>query len=96
MDIITLDDKIEIKERYLKSAKPGEEVLDRSEMERHQFKGIKMAEFKESIESSTNYKSLDIFELLLRISKSDNISEEIKKEALKRVEEAQINEGRYS
>ena len=96
VDIITLDDKIEIKERYLKSAKPGEEVLDRSEMERHQFKGIKMAEFKESIEASTNYKSLDIFELLLRISKSDNISEEIKKEALKRVEEAQINEGRYS
>lgn len=65
-------------------------------MERHQFKGIKMAEFKESIEASANYKSLDIFDLLLRISKSENISEEVKSEALKRVEEAQINEVRYS
>lgn len=96
VDIISLDEDIHIEERYLKSAKPGEEVLDRSEMERHQFKGIKMAEFKESIEASANYKSLDIFDLLLRISKSENISEEVKSEALKRVEEAQIDEVRYS
>lgn len=96
VDIISLCEDIHIEERYLKSAKPGEEVLDRSEMERHQFKGIKMAEFKESIEASANYKSLDIFDLLLRISKSENISEEVKSEALKRVEEAQINEVRYS
>ena len=96
VDIINLGEDIHIEERYLKSAKPGEEVLDRSEMERHQFKGIKMAEFKESIEASANYKSLDIFDLLLRISKSENISEEVKSEALKRVEEAQINEVRYS
>lgn len=96
VDIISLDEDIHIEERYLKSAKSGEEVLDRSEMERHQFKGIKMAEFKESIEASANYKSLDIFDLLLRISKSENISEEVKSEALKRVEEAQINEVRYS
>lgn len=96
VDIINLGEEIKIEERYLKSAKPGEEVLDRSEMERHQFKGIKMAEFKESIEASANYKSLDIFDLLLRISKSENISEEVKNEALKRVEEAQINEVNYS
>ena len=96
VDIISLGKNIHIEERYLKSAKPGEEVLDRSEMERHQFKGIKMAEFKESIEASANYKSLDIFDLLLRISKSENISEEVKSEALKRVEEAQIDEVRYS
>ena len=96
VDIINLGEEIKIEERYLKSAKPGEEVLDRSEMERHQFKGIKMAEFKESIEASANYKSLDIFDLLLRISKSENISEEVKSEALMRVEEAQINEVNYS
>ena len=60
-------------------------------MERHQFKGIKLAEFKESIDATSNYKSLDIFELLLKISKSENISEDVKKEALTRIEEAQIN-----
>lgn len=91
VNIITLDDHIKIEDRFLKCAKPGKEVLDRSEMERHQFKGIKLAEFKESIDATTNYKSLDIFDLLLNISKSENISEEVKKEALKRVEAAQID-----
>ena len=91
VNIISLADDIKIEDRFLKCAKPGEEVLDRSEMERHQFKGIKLAEFKESIDATTNYNSLDIFDLLLKISKSENISEEVKKEALKRVEEAQIN-----
>ena len=91
VNIISLADEIKIEDRFLKCAKPGEEVLDRSEMERHQFKGIKLAEFKESIDATTNYNSLDIFDLLLKISKSENISEEVKKEALKRVEEAQIN-----
>lgn len=96
VNIITLEDEIKIEDRFLKCAKQGEEVLDRSEMERHQFKGIKLAEFKESIDATSNYKSLDIFELLLKISKSENISEDVKKEALKRVEEAQINGVRYS
>ncbi|OLR64195.1 metallophosphoesterase family protein [Peptoniphilus porci] len=96
VNIITLNDKIKIEDRFLKCAKPGDEVLDRSEMERHQFKGIKLAEFKESIDSTSNYKSLDIFDLLLKISKSENISEEVKKEALKRFEEAQINGVSYS
>lgn len=96
VNIITLDDEIKIEDRFLKCAKSGEEVLDRSEMERHQFKGIKLAEFKESIDATSNYKSLDIFELLLKISKSENISEDVKKEALRRVEEAQINGVRYS
>ena len=91
VNIISLADEIKIEDRFLKCAKPGEEVLDRSEMERHKFKGIKLAEFKESIDATTNYNSLDIFDLLLKISKSENISEEVKKEALKRVEEAQIN-----
>lgn len=96
VNIITLEDEIKIEDRFLKCAKQGEEVLDRSEMERHQFKGIKLAEFKESIDATSNYKSLDIFELLLKISKSENISEDVKKEALRRVEEAQINGVRYS
>lgn len=95
VNIITLADEIKIEDRFLKCAKPGEEVLDRSEMERHQFKGIKLAEFKECIDATTNYNSLDIFDLLLKISKSENISEEVKKEALKRVEEAQINGASY-
>ena len=91
VNIISLADEIKIEDRFLKCAKPGEEVLDRSEMERHKFKGIKLAEFKESIDATTNYNSLDIFDLLLKISKSEKISEDVKKEALKRVEEAQIN-----
>jgi len=95
VNIVTLDDNIKIEDRFLKSAKPGEEVLDRSEMERHQFKGIKMAEFKESLDSTSKFNSLDIFNLLLEISKSENISKEVKEESLKRVEKAQIEGADY-
>lgn len=95
VNIITLDDEIKIEDRYLKCAKPGEEVLDRTEMERHQFKGIKMAEFKESLDATSNFNSMDIFNLLLKISESENISDEVKKESLKRVEKAQIDGADY-
>lgn len=92
VNIIELtDDGITVEDYYLKSAKPGNEVMDRSEMERHKFKGIKMAEFKEIIDSSVDFKNMDIFELLLKISKDNNIEDKVKNEALKRVQEAQID-----
>lgn len=92
VNIIELtDNRISVKDYYLKSAKPGDEVMDRSEMERHKFKGIKMAEFKEIIDSSVDFKNMDIFELLLKISKDNNIEDKVKNEALKRIQEAQID-----
>lgn len=89
--IIELNNSINIREVYLNSAKPGEEVLDRSEMERHKFKGIKFNEFKEIIDSSSDLNNLDIMSILLDISDNENISEEVREEARKRIEKVQID-----
>lgn len=94
--IIELTDKIKLKEIYLKSALPGEEVLDRSEMERHKFKGIKINEFKEIIDSSVNLKDTDIFSLLTKIGENDSIGRDVIEEALKRVEQIQISGAKYT
>lgn len=92
VNIIELtNDTVEVLDYYLKTARSGSEIMDRSEIERHKFKGIKIAEFKEIIDSSINLKNLDIFELLLKISRDNNINEDVKKEALKRIEQAQID-----
>lgn len=93
--LIDLEDKITIEEIYLKSALPGELVLDRSEMERHKFKRSKMYEFKEIIDTTSDLSSLDIFNLLIQISKNESIPENVRNEAIKRVEEIQLREAEY-
>lgn len=86
-----LSDHIEIKEIYLKSAPVGNEVLDRSEIEKHQFKGIKINEFKELIDSSVNLNNMDIYSLLNIIASNEEISSDVIDEALKRIEQVQID-----
>ncbi len=89
--IMDLSDHIEIKEIYLKSAPVGNEVLDRSEIEKHQFKGIKINEFKELIDSSVNLNNMDIYSLLNIIASNEEISSDVIDEALKRIEQVQID-----
>lgn len=90
--IIDLKEGISVKEVYLKSALPGEDVLDRSEMERHKFKSYKINEFREIIEGSSNFNRVDIYELLMEISINENLPENIREEAIRRVEKIQIDE----
>ena len=96
VNIIELSDEIKIKDVYLKTAKPGNEVLDRSEMERHKFKGMKINEFKEIIDSSVSLNNTDIFSLLNSIAKMDSIGAYVINEAFKRVEKAQMSGAKYT
>ncbi|MBP2025506.1 metallophosphoesterase family protein [Peptoniphilus stercorisuis] len=93
--LIDLKDEISIKEIYLKSALPGELVLDRNEMERHKFKRSKIYEFKEIIDTTSDLGSLDIFNLLVQISKNESIPEDVRDEAIKRVQDIQLREAEY-
>ncbi|MDO5714993.1 MAG: metallophosphoesterase [Tissierellia bacterium] len=95
IDIIELSDTISIREVPLQSARPGTEVLDRSEIERHKFKGMKIHEFKEIIDSSSNLNELDIFSLLQKIAENEQIPQKVRDEALHRVEKAQIEGANY-
>lgn len=96
VNIIELSDEIKVKDVYLKTAKPGNEVLDRSEMERHKFKGMKINEFKEIIDSSVSLNNTDIFSLLNSIAKMDSIGADVINEAFKRVEKAQMSGAKYT
>ena len=81
-----------ITERYLKSARPGSEILDRTEIEMHKFKRRELAEFKESIDRTGNYDRINFFDLLADISANEKLDPAIKEEAMARI--AQVQERR--
>lgn len=88
--IIDLNDDIKIKDIYLKSALSGELVLDRDEIEKNVYKRERLYEFKQTIDSALNFEKIDINDLLIEVSKSEGLSEEVKFEALKRIAMVQI------
>ena len=94
--ILELTDEINVREINLKTALPAEEVLDRSEIEHHKFKTQQFNDFKSTIESSSNLRSFDVFDILVDIAKNENISKEVRDEAIRRVESKQIEGADYN
>lgn len=88
--IINLDKKIEIELIPLKSALPGEKVLDRKEIETFIYKSEKLSQFKQSVDNTANFQKLDVNEILLELSQSEGVSNEVKEEALKRIAISQM------
>ncbi len=91
--VILLDinkENLDIEEIYLKSAKNGEDILDREKVELNKYREEKMYEFKQSIESSVNFKKLDVNDILVEIAFTENIDENVKEEALRRITLSQI------
>ena len=92
MLIIDLSDKISIEMMELKSAKPGNEVLDRSEIERSSFRGERIIEFKQTIDSAINFDKMDINDLLLEVTLAENLPDRVKEEAIKRIAQIQMKD----
>lgn len=87
---IELKDSINIKLIPLKTAQKGEEVLDRKEIENHIFKSERLFDFKQSIDAAINFDKLEINEILMEVSNAENVSDAVKREALKRISNAQM------
>jgi len=87
--LLDLEKGIKIKEVYLKSALPGEEVLDRSKVESMAFRERKLSEFIQSVNSTGNYETFDINRIVELISRQQNLKDEVILEALKRIGQAQ-------
>jgi DNA repair exonuclease SbcCD nuclease subunit len=83
--VLTLNDKIDIEYIPLKSAQQGDLVLDRSEIEKHIFKGERILEFKQTIDAALDFEKMDINDVLIEVSTSEGVSEEVKLEALRRI-----------
>ena len=88
--LIDLSENIHIELLELETAKKGEDVLDRSEIENHIFKSEKLFEFKQSIDTAMNFEKLEINDILIEVSNAKNVSEEVKQEALRRIANSQM------
>jgi len=88
--VIELNKDITIKEIPLSSALPGEEVLDRSEIEKNLFKNERILEFKQSIDEALDFDKMDINEILMKVSYADGVEDEVIKEALRRISLVQM------
>ncbi|MCD1147002.1 metallophosphoesterase family protein [Peptoniphilus sp. KCTC 25270] len=75
----------EMKEIFLKSAKNGNEILDRTEIETHRFKRQEMLSFKETIERTTNLNKVNFIDLITEIATNYEIDKEVREEALDRI-----------
>lgn len=87
--IITLHDnkKIYVDLIPLTTAKPGNEVLDRSKIIRMREYEAKILEFKQSIVTRDSY-STDLLDIVYYLAKQDKLDEDILQEILKRIGES--------
>lgn len=88
--LIELDNTIKISFLELETAEKGSIVLDRDEIEKNVFKRERMYEFKQSVDSAVNFERMDINDVLIEVSNSEGVSEEVKKEALRRISQIQM------
>lgn len=88
--LIELSEGINIKEIPLKTALKGNDVLDRSEIERNQFRNERILEFKQTIDSTLDFEKLDINDVLIQVSNAQGVEEDVKIEALRRISLVQM------
>lgn len=84
---ITKDNSV-IKDVYLKSAKDGEEVLDRKALTESHYKDERLTIFSNSIDQNVDLELLNLDTILNEISKSENFDQDILKEAKLRLQYA--------
>lgn len=83
--LIELTDTININFIPLLTAESGEEVLDRTEIEKNIFQRERLFEFKQTVEEALDFDKMDINDLLIEVSTSEGVSESVKIEALRRI-----------
>lgn len=84
---------LHLEEVYLKTAKPGPEVLDREVIEGHKHKRAQLGEFKEIVNSSGSFERLNLQDLVMDIAQAGKVDKEVREEALDRIAQAQMEDG---
>ncbi|EOD01247.1 metallophosphoesterase [Caldisalinibacter kiritimatiensis] len=88
--IIDLKKEINIDLIPLKKAKSGKEILDRKQIEMFIYRNERIMQFKQSIDSSSEFEKLDITHILNSLANTDGISKAVKDEAINRIGVAQM------
>jgi hypothetical protein len=87
--LIELTSEIDIRERELKAAKSGEEVLDRSEIEAAEFREKRLADFTQTIKETGEFKYFSVEQILDEVAANQEVDPEVKEEALRRISRVQ-------
>jgi len=77
----------------LQSARPGEEVLDRSRAEAQELREAKLAAFVSEVRQAGQVKAYGLTEIVEQIASQENISEAVRRLALQKLAEAEENLG---
>ncbi|MFZ5986892.1 MAG: metallophosphoesterase family protein [Bacillota bacterium] len=77
--------EILVREIELKSALPGDEVLDREKLEISKDRNLKLHQFYQGIAASGEYRKIDIAQIIEEIASNQELSSEVKEEALRRI-----------
>lgn len=83
--IIELTDEIKLWERELTSAKPGEEVLDRQQLEYYKDRSMKIHQFYQNLVNTGNYERIDLDKIIEEIAADEEVGREVKEETVKRI-----------
>lgn len=88
--IIDLEKEIGIRIVPLESARPGNEILDRTHIENAENRTYKLNEFFKNIDSSGDFKQIkiDINAIIEEIFASEGVNHQVKLETVKRIEQA--------
>ena len=87
--LIDLKKEINIELIKLNSAQKGEKVLDRTELEKQKFREKRLADFNQQISAAGEFKHFKIDDILDEVANNQNISKNVKEEALNRISQAQ-------
>ncbi|MDP4181379.1 MAG: metallophosphoesterase [Bacillota bacterium] len=83
--IIDIENNIKIYERELKCASPGEEILDRKQLEYAQDRNVKLYKFYQELSETGRFEKTDLNKIIDEISADQNISREVKDETIRRI-----------
>lgn len=79
---------IKIKDVFLKSAKDGEEVLDRKTLVENQYKDERLMLFSDSVETNIDVNLLNLDTIIEQIANSEAFDKKVKEEAKFRIDKA--------
>lgn len=78
-------DSIHLEERVLSCAKKGEEVLDRSYLEKAVHQEEKLTEFIQQVRAQSEFQVLKLSDIITEIASLQGVDERVKEEALRRI-----------
>lgn len=79
------DNGAEVREIELKTALPGDEVLDREKLEASKDRSLKLHQFYEGVAASGEYRKIDLVKIIEDIASNQELSPEVREEALRRI-----------